>query len=478
MSFKRLRRLAAVALVPLIGAPDVLADPDIEEAGWTSGAAGGNPYIESSVPNLDYLSADLALSVKDRPNAKSERSFDLDASPPTTHDLGHGFSFGGKLEGQIDLERNFDLDNSKDDNGAFIEPELTLALSYDPVEDFGAFLEVNLSREYVDRQSDDSGWEDTVLSIKRAYLTWRDIVPGLALRVGRQRFDDEREWLYDEDLDAIRVFYFFDKYGIEGSTSREELVASDVLNGSDEDEINNYGLTAMSSFGKKSTAAAYVFYRDDLSAKPEDLLFLGVRTKGRIASRWDYWLEAAHVRGSKIQKSGKRTISGFGADVGSTYELEAPFEPSLTLGAAFGTGDSGDGKDNAFRQSGFQGNSDRFNGVASFKYYGETLDPELSNMIIVTAGAGVKPTKQSSIDLVYHRYWQHRKSDDLRDVSIDADPNGDSRDLGHGVDIVIGFREIENFDVEFVAGTFIPGSAFGSGSDPAYSVGFEFQFKF
>ncbi|HSX81117.1 MAG TPA: hypothetical protein VLQ80_21430 [Candidatus Saccharimonadia bacterium] len=26
-------------------------------------------------------------------------------------------------------------------------------------------------------------------------------------RIGRQKFDDDREWLFDEDLDGVRVWY-------------------------------------------------------------------------------------------------------------------------------------------------------------------------------------------------------------------------------------------------------------------------------
>jgi hypothetical protein len=37
---------------------------------------------------------------------------------------------------------------------------------------------------------------------------------------------------------------------------------------------------------------------------------------------------------------------------------------------------------------------------------GERLDPELSNLLIFTGGIGIRPTRRSSIDLVYHHYLQ------------------------------------------------------------------------
>lgn len=111
-----------------------------------------------------------------------------------------------------------------------------------------------------------------------------------------------------------------------------------------------------------------------------------------------------------------------------------------TLGFAFGSGDSDPDTDvdRNFRQTGLHDNSGKFNGNTKFKYYGEVFDPELSNMMIWTAGAGIRPSKNTSLDVVYHHYSQVDRSDELRDVDIDPDPTGKSRDLGHAVDLIVG----------------------------------------
>ena len=134
--------------------------------------------------------------------------------------------------------------------------------------------------------------------------------------------------------------------------------------------------------------------------------------------------------------------------------------------------------DNAFRQTGLQSNEAEFNGVTSFKYYGEVFDPELSNLSIVTAGAGVKPSEGSSIDLVYHYYHQNHASNGLAENGLDAEPDGGSNALGHGLDLVIGYHEIEPMNAELVLGAFFPGAAFGPGADPAYFIGFELRYEF
>ena len=123
-------------------------------------------------------------------------------------------------------------------------------------------------------------------------------------------------------------------------------------------------------------------------------------------------------------------------------------------------------------------NSGKFGGVTSFNYYGEVLDPELSNLGIFTLGGGIRPIKRVSIDLIYHYYRQHYADDDINGSNLKIDPGGDSKDVGHALDLVMGYRAIENLDVEMVLGTFIPGQAFSGNAEPAYKVGIEMSYNF
>ena len=78
--------------------------------------------------------------------------------------------------------------------------------------------------------------------------------------------------------------------------------------------------------------------------------------------------------------------------------------------------------------------------MPDFLYYGELFDPELSNLLILTAGTGINMTEESSIDIVYHYYLQHKASDELRDAGIDAEPDGESKRLGSEIDLIIGYE--------------------------------------
>jgi alginate production protein len=182
---------------------------------------------------------------------------------------------------------------------------------------------------------------------------------------------------------------------------------------------------------------------------------------------FSYWSEFAIASGHDQLA---RQINAFGFDVGGTYRFPwLPLSPSITLGYALGSGGSatGDRTNKEFRQTGLQSNEQKFAGLSEFKYYGEVLDPELSNLKIFTAGIGFRPFRDTSVDLVYHIYRLHAFSEDLRNSGLTAQLNQDatrtSYDVGREVDLIIGFRNvfgIQRLGIDVRAGLFFPGTAF------------------
>jgi alginate production protein len=111
--------------------------------------------------------------------------------------------------------------------------------------------------------------------------------------------------------------------------------------------------------------------------------------------------------------------------------------------------------------------------------YGEVLDPELSNLAILTVGLGLRPDDRFSVDLVYHRYAQHRASPVLRNAEIDAEPSGRSRRLGSEIDLIVGFEEIwSRIDGRLVLGYLVPGAAFPVDTGGAWLVAAQVSFRF
>jgi len=395
--------------------------------------------------------------------------FDPDAPPETRIKLAPFLTFGAQVELEYRFERNLDLDGAQNEDLSTIASELSLAFSFDPSRYLQAFFNVKLSGEFIFEDQDKVG-DQVSLEFEQAYLLFKNLLDErLSFQIGRQRFDDERQWLYDAELDAARVFLQLPRFLAELSVSRGGLVDRDLLNDDVSDRVNNFIAYGTYAIAEEIYAAPYVLVRDGPPDEEDSLVFLGIHSEGDVTDSLEYWLELAYLWG----KEGSNKFRGLGFDLGSTYVFNLPIEPSITLGYAFGG--------NGFRQTGLEANEGDFNGVAEFKYYGELFDPELSNLSIFTAGAGINTTEESSIDLVYHYYLQDKASAVLQDVGIDASPDGRSKRLGSEIDLIIGYvnEGIENtFELALSLGYFIPDKAFPPESENSFLTKLVIQFEF
>src|SRR5206468_13128708 len=135
-------------------------------------------------------------------------------------------------------------------------------------------------------------------------------------------------------------------------------------------------------------------------------------------------------------------VSGFAFDARGTWATRAPARPALTLGYAFGSGDSNAkrGVDTGFRQPDVSNNRDRFLGVDLFRVYGEVVRPDVSNLHIFTGSLGCRILRSSSVELVYHFYRQAVPAPLLHEAKI-PDPTVRSSTIGHEWDLVHGLEE-------------------------------------
>ena len=330
------------------------------------------------------------------------------------------------------------------------EPNQFLQLYVNPV------LEIPVAVEEIEDRS-----QTTALNLNLAFLTVKNVLPGARFQLGRQRFIDSRRWLFNENMDAIRLGYQYEQFSLELSVSQLNLVQRNLLRREgeeDEEGFVNYYMYADYKFGKRNHIGLFALYQDQQRLGTAQPIYVGLQSGGRLLGDLKYWLQTAIVRGS----DGGNSIRGEAIDVGLTQVFEAPGEPSITVGYAYGTGDSNpnDKVDASFRQTGFQGNSDKFNGVARFKYYGEVLDPRLTNLMVFTGGLGIRPFGKTSFDLVYHYYLQDHASTRIRGSDLSTDPTGLSKHVGSEVDLVVGYQAISHLQTKFVLGYFFPGKAF------------------
>ena len=430
--------------------------------------------------------------------------------------FGRPLTITGEYDATLRERRNFKLDDSDgQQKRTDLDHEFQVELFYPYSDRMFFFAEAKALYEAELRHTGSEPATDK--SVERGQMwVFLDRLggTGIGLQLGRQNLRETREWWWDTDLDMARMYFDHGPLHAELGLG-QELARVSSLQGIDPAQKRVTRLMAMGSWlwASKQTIEVYALRSQDrsqtekqgdrLSEADEDpsdgrLTWLGLRTMGdRSLDNYGdlrYWADMAWLRGrdsvlkfdsdngvSTIDSRQDVKVRGTAFDLGVSWRTSLPWQPAFTLGYAQASGDDSlkDGVDSAFRQTGLHNNKWRFFGVNRFRYYGELLRPELSNLNIVTAAVGLPMLKNSSVELLYHRYRLTRAADSLRDVRIDADLTGKNRAVGQEVDLVFGFREWTHVDLAITLATFKSGSAYGSlAGKRAHLLLFNFVYNF
>ncbi|MFK7856663.1 MAG: alginate export family protein [Granulosicoccus sp.] len=380
--------------------------------------------------------------------------------------------YGGEVELEYSQDANVNLQSTDNEDEIKLVGSAKFMLTYEPNDRYLTHLELKYGRELeIENVEYDRSYE-TFLELDELYFKASDLmdserIKNVDITLGRFSIDDSRAWLYDQSVDGFNITFEHRDLGTEYglSLNREEWFGSDLLNHDDKDPVSNVIVFARHKpFDDINLdLSVHAISRRDSSDDNDSPDIFGMSAEGKLLDKHlEYWAIVAWARGEDDDEK----ISGQGLDIGISYDLNWTLKPYLTFAYALGQG-SGD-EDTDFRQSGLQRNTTKFGGVAKFKYYGEVLDPELSNLHILTAGIGFRPIPRASIDLIYHRYHQDHPLDELRNTDFDTDPNGVDEDIGDALDIIIGLENGRNMEAEFTLGYFRPGEAFDDVENSAF----------
>jgi len=372
----------------------------------------------------------------------------------------------GQAQARAIFEDNYNLDDRDAEDRDDLETTLRARFVYQPSDAFFAVAEFNHRRLW--REDQDAGRSDDSESrLGESYLYWLDpFGAGIDLQAGRVDFDEEREWLYDQNLDTVRAIW-------NAPRVRAELSYSETLSdGSPLDEAAGNAMLYVSNRDDDRHLAAYLIHREFDLDIPGRRTHFGLRAHGDWLPQQESWLELSWMEG----RAGDVASRGRALDIGTTWRPVRRL--ALTAGYAKGQGGApGAGTDRTFRQTGLQDNNAKFAGVTSFRYYGELVDPELANLEVLTAGVGWLPADGLSLDLVWHAYRQDVLSTRLVDSDLGHRPNGRDPDLGDEWDLVFGWRTPRNLDIEAVMAWFEPGPAFDR-ADAAFLGKLQLRYRF
>jgi alginate production protein len=387
------------------------------------------------------------------------------------------FQYSIGSESDVTYRRDPDLDKRVRDNLLLLGPQVNALMTYRPNDQVEMTVEVILEKEIalheepvIQLPSGDTKYKEprrTTFVFDQAFVTYKAAAGALDLTFGRRNFEDDRHWWYDTSLDVGLVRFKSGPFQAEASIGRKDAVNLDLAKQVERGHINNYLLNMTYRGIEDVRLAGYVFQRDDRAKKEGRPLWVGASADGRPSDRFNYWAQFALLRGTDELDHG---FSAHGYEVGATYRfIDVRMSPSLTFGYAFATGDDNpdDTVNQEFRQTGLQSNEVKFSGFSKFKGYGETFDPELSNLRIFTAALGVRLAPSVHLDVVYHRYGLNKLAEEARNSGLTAQmgqvASQASKDVGSEVDLVLGFRNlfgVRRLGLDLRAGLFRPGKAF------------------
>lgn len=422
---------------------------------------------------------------------------------------GRPLTIGGEYEFEIGYLRRRVLGTNVDQPDRLaLEQGLEVETFYSFGEPLSIFAQMQVVSEEDLLHDTPDDVSDLFVEVGEMWLFSENIAGShVSVDVGSLDFEDDRRWWWDDELYAVRAAYETETMEFTLAYAQEVIPRRSDRDDVEPEDDHVGRVISESSWDWRPDHAFELFalHQDDGSsgeqlgdtvpADREDesdgrLTWVGVRPTGVFdlhhRGLLGYWLDAAYVWGEErlveyaalsperrvVERVSRQDISGWAVDVGGSWILPFAWEPRLFAGYAYGSGDANPerGTDGTFRQTGIHANEAGFGGVERYQHYGALLTPELSNLGIVTAGAGISLLRSSSLDLVYHHYRMVEPATSLRDIRLDAELTGADRDVGNEIDLAFALEEWERVEFFFVAAAFRAGRAFGE-EDGRWSYG-------
>ena len=386
-------------------------------------------------------------------------------------------------------------DDPQGDRLVIEEYELELDLEYALGDDaylffVGTLVDDSETLETAGNEEESRGLE--VSQIGFGYLFGETVASELS--VGRMEFLSASEWWvwWDEELDAVRLqssYASFSAMLALSSAQAPELTSDDFIDPEEEDLRRALASLAWHIDDEQALILYYLDQVDESSSyrigevediervdeQDADLAWIGVSYLGEFdlaaAGVVALELHAARVEGDEtlygFEESGdsaeleeieQRDVEGSAQGILLRWSPAQLPDWTLVVGNARGSGDSNpdDGRDRSFRGSGLQGDNESF---------GELYQPGLSNLEVDILGIAWEFSDGVELALIAYDYRQRELAEEMRDVSIDLETTGLSRDLGQEFDLVLTVEARAGMELVLTMAEFDAGRAYGDYSN-------------
>ena len=141
------------------------------------------------------------------------------ASQPADDD---GWGFGGEYEIKLDYRRNFALDKRVRDDLLRFDHELQLRGTYQFNDWVSLFIEGKVLGDHQLYTGGAGRRSDRSLERGETWLRFENLFgKNLTFKIGRQNFDEPRQWWWDDDLDAMALRYGRDSFSLDLALARQ-----------------------------------------------------------------------------------------------------------------------------------------------------------------------------------------------------------------------------------------------------------------
>ena len=409
------------------------------------------------------------------------------------------FKATATVKNQFLYEDNRSLGQTKDDDTTSFSVEGRIQTEYSPSDRAKFYLDargVALTGDlFEDSVTGETLQAEEFLQLRQAWFSYDldEQIENTSIKVGRQRIREGYGIWWNNDQDAITAKYDttqFQGFAGIGQNLYSYNTADDEFRGSEKERFRAFAEGSwMTPFQCKLDLRA--MYENDHSGTPDvgtnltrderddedgQLFWVGARIENQknegskdkpfLAYRADVIGVTGQIEdittvsgeGTSRTVSGSNDVdvSGWAFDGQVDYEMNhLPLKPVVTLGYAYGSGDDDngeDGKSNGFIQSDLHSNTSYDLGSSRpIHNYGEAFRPDLSNLHIIKAGGTLNITDNSDVSLVYRKYRLADEGSQLRSSRARQSVNGDSKDVGQGVDFVFNSNIAKELKIDVPA---------------------------
>lgn len=404
---------------------------------------------------------------------------------------------------EFDIQLNFEQsqqtgvtlgDNPLADQLNLEEVAFEFDLNYEITESFyvffgGSFFDTAETIKPSDTSFESSGFERGTTGI--GYRDEAEV--DFQIEAGRLEYSDSQQRWWDQSLDTVRLQIDASSFSFMLGAGSEQQPENTDLDFIDPEEKGIHRLLANFNWQILDDHQLAFFYLDHDDQSSSQALNQTLRfdkaDESDASLRWAGWQYLGKFQSDQIGElewmlgyttlTGKETIYDYSEPVGNQlsvddiqqFDIEAESQGwrlawtpqafdslQLIMARNYGSGDSnlGDLKNTAFRQTGLQGENEGIN------YYGELYQAEISNLLIRTIGFKLEVLENLQVALLNHEFRQDHLDTEMRDVSIDLDTTGLSRNLGSETDLLVSFAPNEDLELEFIIAEFNADNAYGA----------------